>query len=246
MIAIALCDSSSHLCSMGQHHPNLLFPGTGAEMSQSAHSRCHSWTQPRCPSESCSHIGDRSQESQGSRTLLALNAHTNSWVYKRMEENSCLCHLTTLSYHLCSFCHLQCMGGYRCRCRSLLCSDSWRDHHSQSPEHTHPHLHTHMIKNTHKKGQMGYLLSCQQKQDFLFKVFVKSLSCLCTQTCRRSSSPLAAVGAMHFGVPQQVKASIALIDHGAAGVEVCSLEEAIFQWMRRSTGHTCKTCGNTL
>lgn len=178
--------------------------------------------------------------------LYWLWTHTNSWVYKRMEENSCLCHLTTLSYHLCSFCHLQCMGGYRCRCRSLLCSDSWRDHHSQSPEHTHPHLHTHMIKNTHKKGQMGYLLSCQQKQDFLFKVFVKSLSCLCTQTCRRSSSPLAAVGAMHFGVPQQVKASIALIDHGAAGVEVCSLEEAIFQWMRMSTGHTCKTCGNTL
>lgn len=84
---------------MGQHHPNLLFPGTGAEMSQSAHSRCHSWTQPRCPLESCSRIGDRSQESQGSRTLLALNAHKNSWVYKGMEETAaCVtwlcCHIT--------------------------------------------------------------------------------------------------------------------------------------------------------
>lgn len=46
------------------------------------------------------------------------------------------------SCYLCSFFPLHYTGGHRCRCRSPPCSDNQRVHHSQIPEHTHPHLNT--------------------------------------------------------------------------------------------------------
>lgn len=140
-----------------------------------------------------------------------------------------------MSCYLCSFCHHHCMGGCRCRCRSLRCSDSWRDHHSQTPAHTHPRLYMPTNKNIHRKVKvMICQLANPPKQDFYS-------ACLCTQACWWISAPFAAVGAVHFGVPQQVKTSITLIDHGAASMEVRPLEEAVFQRTRRSAGHACKT-----
>lgn len=66
------------------------------------------------------------------------------------------------------------------------------------------------------------------------------LLCL-TETSWWISTPLSTVGTVHFGVSQQVKAGVTLIDHRAAGMKVRPLKQAVLQRMRRPTGHSCDT-----
>lgn len=128
--------------------------------------------------------------------------------------------------YLCSFCHLHYTGACMYKCRNLLCSDIWRVCRSRTPEHTRPHLITHITYNR--------LVNWNNTQHH------KSVRVI-TKTGWWISSPFSTVGAVHFGVSQQVKSRVTLIFHRASSVEICSLKPAILQRLGRPTGHPWNT-----
>lgn len=144
----------THLCSMGQDCPSFLSPDSEGGTSQLAHSRPGSQRQPRCPSGSCCHLCGQTLETLDPYISLALGTRTNTQQISlcvNAETFTLLIHYSSINLininlsayaYLCSSCHLHCRGEYRRTRRSRPCSDRWRDHHSQIPERTHPHLNT--------------------------------------------------------------------------------------------------------